>query len=75
MVPCEHLTTTYKAEVTSPAVLQVAGIMQSLPGLPQAVSQISSNHFHQQFKVTYPILPEGDEGILASYLSQAETFS
>lgn len=63
VMPYEHLTTTYQAEVTSPAVLQVAGITWPLPCLPWKVGQIDSNYFHQQFKVTYPILPEGEEGI------------
>lgn len=74
VVHSEHLTTTYMSEVTSPAVLQMAGIVWPLPCLPWAVSQIRSNHFHQQFKVTYPTLHEGEEGIVTSYISQAETF-
>jgi len=45
-----------------------------LPRLPWAVGQSSSNHFYQQFKMTYPFLPEGEEGILTSYLSEAEMF-
>lgn len=58
VVSQDHLTTTYQVEVTSPAVLQVAGIRWPLPCLPQAVIKVCSNHFHQQFKVIHPSLPE-----------------
>lgn len=33
---------------------------------PWAISQSSSNYFHHQFKVAYPILPEGEDGLLSS---------
>lgn len=58
VVSQDHLTTTYQVEVTSPAVMQVAGIRWPLPCLPQAVIKVRSNHFHQQFKVMHPSLPE-----------------
>lgn len=45
---------------------------QLLTSTPWAISQSTSKYFHHQFMVTYPIFPEGEDGLLSSYLSQTE---
>lgn len=39
---------------------------------PWPTCQSTLTYFHSQFKVAYPIVPEGEDGLFSRYLSQAE---